>query len=337
MIYLYQFQVSLNENGFSSSNFQSPADTRLEQLYLMTNLTVDIEGQYLLELPAAPSITPIHAGDEQAIYKSTAIEHEEVRMDGERQAGQLKITLPADHPIAQLYLQTSPSLRTTLALSKYDNATFTTPFTEAVWIGQVTFASFDEFRCTLTLDHVQKLLVRNGLTAKHPRSCPSLLYDKATCGVKASKLDGGYWQYREDGFISSISPDGFDVVIAEAANKPAGWFTHGFVVAGGVYTLDGNGQEQFVTRTSGGAVDESMSVYSGFRRTVISQDGGAIRLANPMPPSVKVGDRVTLFAGCNGAIATCNGKFNNVPRYKGYPYIPIKNAFEVGVKAAGEP
>lgn len=38
-----------------------------------------------------------------------------------------------------------------------------------------------------------------------------------------------------------------------------------------------------------------------------------------------VGDAVTLYAGCDRIVSTCANKFNNLPNYGGFPYIPLHN------------
>ena len=45
-------------------------------------------------------------------------------------------------------------------------------------------------------------------------------------------------------------------------------------------------------------------------------------LWTPTPFAVVVGDAASVTAGCRKSLATCKGKFANVPNFRGYPHIP---------------
>lgn len=60
----------------------------------------------------------------------------------------------------------------------------------------------------------------------------------------------------------------------------------------------------------------------GVLRTVKSWSGIAIELVSPLPFVPAVGDIFQVYAGCTKTQATCTSKFNNVVRFKGFPYIP---------------
>jgi hypothetical protein len=339
MIFLYRFDI-LQLDGVISNTVRIdlvPEDVvaRARTTYRMTNYgesvnSYDSGSSAFLPYPDGP--------DAPVAFLSEAIEHDQIRMDGERSAGQVSVSIPMEHPIGQLYAVDTPAVQTWLTLMQWDKVVpGSMPL--VVWVGQVVNAEYDETRCRLTLDHLQKVLLRPGLTAKHPRSCGHLLYDAATCGVKADKLAAdGYWKFREDGAVASVSEDGMVVTVPEAANKPDGWFAQGYLTAGGQYT-EQSGQADHIPRSAVAdrPIAPGMQVYAGYRRAIVSHQGSTLRLATPMPPgryNLAELARVTLFAGCDGALATCKNKFSNVPRYGGYPYIPIKNPFEVGMKNA---
>lgn len=336
MIFLYHFEVLALDGVISSIDpaYLVPEDLlqHTRTVYRLTN-NVSAVNAFLGDIPfLPPAVDPNGTGAQQFVPE--AVEHEQIRLDGERNAGQLRVSLPMAHPLAQLYATDTPAVQVWLTLYQWDNAV-PGALPLVIWVGQATSAEFDEHRCTLSLDHLRKVLARPGLTAKHPRSCGHLVYDKATCGVKAEALaEDGYWKFREDGLVATISPDGTTLNIPEAANKPDGWFAEGYLVLGGVYTQQ-SGNDDHVPRAVGNPL-AGMQVYGGLRRSVVSHVGTVIKLAAPLPPGDYTGmnARVTLYAGCNGALQTCKQKFNNVARFGGYPYIPIKNPFEVGLKNA---
>jgi len=50
---------------------------------------------------------------------------------------------------------------------------------------------------------------------------------------------------------------------------------------------------------------------------------GTIELHEAMPYSISPGDNITLYAGCTGRYSEdCVGKFNNGPRFGGFPFVP---------------
>ena len=44
-----------------------------------------------------------------------------------------------------------------------------------------------------------------------------------------------------------------------------------------------------------------------------------------------VGDPVRLYRGCDKTMGICSARFNNLPNYGGFPFIPNKNPFNAGV------
>lgn len=355
MIYLYRFDLLQLDGVVSSLDpaYLVPADllARARVTHRLTNY-----GQSIVSSDAGESAFLPPASDDpdvKFVFDPAAIEHDQIRLDGERFAGQVKVSLPLEHAISRLYAVDTPAVQTWLTLMQWDvngdgNSVraHTSPVIVdgptppvVIWVGQVINAEYDETRCKLTLDHLQKVLLRPGLTAKHPRTCGHLLYDQATCGIKAqAQAADGYWKFREDGFVASISDDGMVVTIPEAANKPDGWFAQGYLTIAGQYT-EQSGQADHIPRAAVAdrPIAQGMNVYAGYRRAITSHQGNTLRLATPLLPGDYVtaaNTRVTIYAGCNGALSTCKDKFSNVPRFGGYPYIPIKNPFEVGLRNA---
>lgn len=61
---------------------------------------------------------------------------------------------------------------------------------------------------------------------------------------------------------------------------------------------------------------------AGSRRTIRSYASGVLSLLNPFPALVANGTSITAYPGCDKAQATCSGKFGNLPRFRGMPYVP---------------
>jgi hypothetical protein len=62
---------------------------------------------------------------------------------------------------------------------------------------------------------------------------------------------------------------------------------------------------------------------NGITRGILSNTTSTvIVLSRPFPFSVAVGDGFQLLPGCDHTLSTCNGTFQNILRFGGFPYIP---------------
>ncbi len=50
--------------------------------------------------------------------------------------------------------------------------------------------------------------------------------------------------------------------------------------------------------------------------------GSALNLMYPLPFAPTAGDAFTVYAGCDHTQGTCQGRFNNVANFRGFPYVP---------------
>ena len=71
-----------------------------------------------------------------------------------------------------------------------------------------------------------------------------------------------------------------------------------------------------------GGVIFKTGTNSGVLRTVKSWDGSTLQLVSPLAFVPDVGDVFQVYSGCDKTQATCTAKFNNVVRFKGFPYVP---------------
>lgn len=117
-------------------------------------------------------------------------------------------------------------------------------------------------------------------------SCVNTLYD-SSCTVNRSLFAA------ESDVASGSTPS----VILCALAQPAGWFDLGVVEV-----------------TSG--------ANAGFNRMVKSYAPGRLDLVSPFPAAFAAGDRFVAIAGCDKTQNTCQGKFDNLRHFKGFPYIP---------------
>lgn len=66
--------------------------------------------------------------------------------------------------------------------------------------------------------------------------------------------------------------------------------------------------------------------FAGSRRMITKITGNTLSLSRKFD-SIKIGDTVRIYAGCDLSRSTCHAKFNNVVNYGGFDFIPSKNPF----------
>lgn len=62
-------------------------------------------------------------------------------------------------------------------------------------------------------------------------------------------------------------------------------------------------------------------------RTIRDHTGAVLTMMSIMP-TLSNGDTIDLFAGCAHTKEICDTKFNNLPNFGGFPYLPVKNPFK---------
>jgi uncharacterized phage protein (TIGR02218 family) len=78
---------------------------------------------------------------------------------------------------------------------------------------------------------------------------------------------------------------------------------------------------------TGGYVEKT-----GDYRWITNHVGDTITLQAPFDTRVYTGSTVNAFPGCDGQPSTCQTKFGNFEKYRGFPYIPSSNPVIWGLK-----
>jgi uncharacterized phage protein (TIGR02218 family) len=50
--------------------------------------------------------------------------------------------------------------------------------------------------------------------------------------------------------------------------------------------------------------------------------GTSLTLGYPLQSLPATGDTFTVYQGCDHTPGTCSSKFNNLPNFRGFPYVP---------------
>jgi uncharacterized phage protein (TIGR02218 family) len=154
--------------------------------------------------------------------------------------------------------------------------------------GRVTINRFGDFG-ELNCIPESDVLKNNVPAVKFQSPCNHFLYD-AGCTIDKSL-------FRTGGTIATISADGTIVTVAAAASQVDNWFTAGYIEIG----------QQ--------------------RRMIMLHNASTLNLLAPLF-GVKVGDAVSIYAGCMRDFHTCKLKFNNTANFLGFQWIPEKNPFK---------
>jgi uncharacterized phage protein (TIGR02218 family) len=71
-----------------------------------------------------------------------------------------------------------------------------------------------------------------------------------------------------------------------------------------------------------GTIIATSGTNAGQSRTIAQLSGGTVKLLKAWLEPVAVGDGFELLPGCDHTLASCQGIFNNLSNYGGFPYIP---------------
>ncbi|AMX19777.1 hypothetical protein IEC338SC_2651 [Acinetobacter pittii] len=132
----------------------------------------------------------------------------------------------------------------------------------------------------------------DGLKLQMPRNlytpgCLNTLFDNA-CGLLSSEF----------AVNTIIGANSAPNRIQCNLSQPQGWFTQGVVEF-----LEGDNV--------------------GIKRTVRLHEAGALLLTLPLLDMPEVGEAIRVYPGCDKRLETCINRFNNRPRFRGAPFVPI--------------
>jgi uncharacterized phage protein (TIGR02218 family) len=96
---------------------------------------------------------------------------------------------------------------------------------------------------------------------------------------------------------NATATGGTNTRINWATGRPAGYFDQGVIV----FTSGNN---------------------SGARRTIKKSDASGLDISLPLPFPAASGNTFQIVPGCDKTHITCNNKFGNLARFRGFPWVP---------------
>jgi uncharacterized phage protein (TIGR02218 family) len=230
-------------------------------------------------------------------WEPLAISREATGQSKESSDRQVAITVPADTPIVRDYIDSVPGQTATVRIERYQQPDGATPQRIILFDGAILAVTFEGSGkiAKISVQALDKALSRVVPRDVYSGICNHVLYDPRCTVVKTT--------YRIIGTVSAVS--GRDVTVPGVNAQPDGYFQAGFI--------------------------ENTSSVNPDRRLVLKHVGNVLTLSLPFAKSV-LGQVVRVHAGCDHTPQTCKSKFNNLPNFGGFPFVPTKNVFNTGLK-----
>lgn len=241
------------------------------------------------------------SGPEDFIYRGARfaaeiISRTNTTASAEVKGGHIKVDLPKENPISQLFIAFMPITPLALIIFRGHQGEAESEMKSA-FTGRVLAANFTtDDKCQLECAPDTEVLRRAVGTPLFQGQCNRILFDSGCT------IDNAFWKM--PGQVGAIAPDGVTLTIGACAGKADGYFNLGYIEKG----------------------------YS--RRMILNHAGTQLLLLTPMQGLV-VGETVLVYAGCDRTYSGAQGcvaKFNNGVNFMGWPWIPAKNPFSSGLE-----
>lgn len=224
----------------------------------------------------------------------------------------LVIELPIDNEFAQRYVATVPASPDQLTMYRYHSTDGGTPEIIVYFSGEVSNVAFT--RNTAKVNALANgRVLQNAIPRQTCRSlCNHVLYD-GRCQVVSVT-------YKIATTVTAISDNGLSVTVDGGSNivpatglQLSAQLTADSVFFNGGYLTRGNIENRMVLEsTNNGGNSATFGILLPFQ-------------------TISLGSALDLYAGCDHSLTVCKNKFSNKERHGGFPFIPLKNPFQVKI------
>lgn len=200
------------------------------------------------------------------------------------------IDCPANLPIVSLFRGTPPNETIWLTVRRKHQGEADAPI---YWTGTVSnVKSLTEAEAQIIGRPITASFKRTGARLCWTRECPHFLYDSG-CTVNPE-------DFRVDAVITD--KDGISITVD---------------------TIDGNSDGYF----NGGFLSWEINDDGTINRRMIEDNSGTTLLIFGLTDGMEIGDAVALYPGCNRTPTMCNDRFDNLPNYGGFDFMPGQTPF----------
>lgn len=221
------------------------------------------------------------------VYEAIPISRSTIEQTQEMARSNLTLHMTKDADLLTQFRGSPPTSVINLNIKRYHEGLqeFIT-----MWLGRVINVKFTETEGEVRCEPVYTSLRRPVLRMRYQTTCPHVLYGNGCNVIRSNFLVNG----------TLLSNSGTLINIGEAALKPNGYFSGGYID----WTNSGDTQRRFILSHTGQQLEINLP-FSGII-------GGA---------------SMVMYPGCDHLLLTCNDKFSNVVNYGGQPFYPGKNPF----------
>lgn len=208
---------------------------------------------------------------------------------------QLNIKVSVDHPFIPVY--ENQELRDTV-LVKVKAVNLLDPDMQVYhkWSGRLTGLSYDFPYITIGCEKIAASLHRTGCRARYARQCFRCLYQ----------------------YGCNVNKESFMVPVQITSVRQNGYIV-GYARIPGSQNYDKLNNLNYLV---GG-----MIMFDGMLRTILTSVNGSIRLSQPLK-TLKAGEVVSLYPGCDRSSKMCKERFGNLDNYGGFDFMPAKGPFQ---------
>jgi uncharacterized phage protein (TIGR02218 family) len=228
-------------------------------------------------------------------YLPEAIARNQVEQGADASDRTVSLTLPSSNAFAAQYIENVPGVKATVTVYRYQRDESPSYATQVLLFkGTVQSVRFsqDGTSAEVAVRSIETALNRNLPKFSFMGMCNHFLYD-ANCGVSPSSYS----------FTGAVTDETEANITVTGANASGLDFTGGYARPVGVNDF----------------------------RLVLFQSGDTLTLILPFSDPV-LGGNIQLFAGCDHIIdGDCALVFNNVANFGGFPFVPNRNVFQIGL------
>lgn len=228
-------------------------------------------------------------------YEPLEISREALQFSSDTRAEALKISVPASTPLVRRYINSVPGQRATMTITRVHRNDGANQLVQMFkGIAQTVGFTLNGLKAEIAVVPITAELANSIPRFAFSGVCNHVLYDGA-CTIAQSL-------FRYQDVVTGVAGD--SITVQGLSVKGSGWATGGYI-----------------------------ALSSGEFRQILDHTGDTIRVLLPFPTS-PLGQTVEVFAGCDHSINTCSSKFNNVPNFGGFAWVPLRNPFSTGLNNA---
>lgn len=228
-------------------------------------------------------------------YLPLEVRRDTLAFSSDSRAESLNITVPASTPLVRKFINSVPGQRATLTILRVHRNDGANEL--------VQFFKGTALTVAFTLNGLEAEIAVVPITAELRNTIPRFVFSQVCNHVlfdQACTVASSLFRHQDE--VTGVAGD--TLTVQGLAAKGDGWAAGGYI-----------------------------ALSSGEFRQIIAHTGDSIRLLLPFPSSPQ-GQTVEVFAGCDHSIGTCSSKFNNVPNFGGFAWVPLKNPFSTGLNNA---